>query len=60
MRVHKRFLFTIPLTVFCLSFSLSAYAFVIRSIQIQGLQGISESTVRSYLPIHEGQEYFSR
>lgn len=58
MRVYKRFLFTIPLIVFYLSFNGSAYAFIIRSIQIQGLARISKSTVRSYLPIHEGQEYF--
>ena len=57
MRFHKRFLFVIILIVFYLPFSLMAYGFVICSIQIQGLQGISEGTVRSYLPIHRGQEY---
>ena len=60
MRFHKLFLFVIILIVFWLSFSLEAYGFVIRFIQIQGLQGIFENTVRSYLPIHEGQEYTSQ
>lgn len=55
MRVYKRF--AIALVFLCFPFAWSAYAFVIRSIQIQGLYGITERTVRSYLPIHEGQEY---
>ena len=57
MRLHKLFLFLIGLIVFWLPFNLAAYGFVIRFIQIRGLHGILESTVRSYLPIHEGQKY---
>ncbi|MFW0079265.1 MAG: outer membrane protein assembly factor BamA [Coxiella endosymbiont of Haemaphysalis qinghaiensis] len=53
----KRSLFGIALIVFCLPFSLVAYGFIIRSIHIQGLQGIPEGTVLSYLPIHESQQY---
>ncbi|ABS76818.1 outer membrane protein assembly factor BamA [Coxiella burnetii] len=57
MKFRKRFLFAITFIIFCIPFTLTAYGFVVRSIQIQGLQGISADTVRSYLPIHEGQEY---
>ena len=60
MRLYKLFLFMIALIVFWFSSSLEAYGFVIRLIQIRGLQEILENTVRSYLPIHEGQEYTSQ
>lgn len=57
MTFHKHFFFTVALLVFCIPFSMAAGNFIIRSIQIQGLQGISPETVRNYLPIHKGQEY---
>ena len=57
MRLHKCSLFTIALIVFCFPFSVAAYGFIIHFIHIQGLQGIPEGTVRSYLPIHESQQY---
>lgn len=57
MTFCKRFLFLIALLTFCIPFSMATYGFIIHTIQIQGLQGILPETVRSYLPIHEGQEY---
>ena len=57
MKFYKSFLLVgIALLIFPIPFSVID-AFVIRSIKIQGLQGISVGTVLSYLPIHEGQEY---
>lgn len=60
MRLHKLFLFLIGLIVFWLPFNLAAYSFVVHFIQIRGLHGILESTVRSYFPIREGQKYTSQ
>lgn len=57
MRLYKRSLFATTLIAFCFPFSSVAYGFIIHSIHIQGLQGIPNSTVRSYLPIHESQQY---
>ena len=58
MIFRKRFLFIIALLTFYIPFSMETYGFIIRSIQIRGLKGISPETVRSYIPtIHEGQEY---
>ena len=57
MTFRKRFFFAITLFTFYIPFSMAADDFVIRSIQIQGLQGILPETVLSYLPIHKGQGY---
>lgn len=54
----KRFV-SIFTTLFLL-FSLTAFSatrFVVRNIQVQGLQRVSEATVLSAMPIHIGQTY---
>src|SRR3990167_10860062 len=52
--VFKRFIrLSILLSVFIL---VTSQAFVVRNIQINGLQNMLASTVRNYLPVHEGQE----
>ena len=57
MKFHKNLLLMgITLLVFSIPFTVTD-AFVIRSIKIQGLQGISVDTVLSYLPVHAGQAY---
>ncbi|MFW0072827.1 MAG: outer membrane protein assembly factor BamA [Coxiella-like endosymbiont] len=60
MIFRKRFFFIIALLTFCIPFGIAADDFVIRFIQIRGLQGMSPETVLSYLPIHKGQEYTSK
>lgn len=58
MTFRKRFPFVIALLTFFIPFGIAADDFIVRSIQIRGLQRISSKMVRSYLPIREkGQEY---
>ena len=57
MKLYKYFPLAIILVIFFFVFTLTSYSFTVHSIQIQGLQRISADTVRSYLPIHEKQEY---
>lgn len=40
----------------CLSFSAAASAFIVKKIDVEGLQRISKGTVYSYLPVQEGQD----
>src|SRR3990167_4254405 len=52
--VFKRFIrLSILLSVFIL---VTSQGFVVRNIQINGLQNKLASTVRNYLPVHEGQD----
>lgn len=44
-------------TAFIVSLSLAADTFVVRHIQIVGEERISPATVRSYMPIHEGETF---
>ena len=60
MIFRKRFFFVVALLTFYVSFSMADNSFMIRSIQIRGLQGISQETVLSYLPVHKGQEYTTK
>ncbi|WP_423062704.1 outer membrane protein assembly factor BamA [Candidiatus Paracoxiella cheracis] len=55
MSLIKRFTSIFLFIFFIISPALAENGFVIRHIQIEGLQRISVSTVRSYMPIHEGQ-----
>jgi len=55
MSFIKRFTIILVVTLFAMSPALAANGFVVRHIRIEGLQRISENTVRNYLPIHEGQ-----
>lgn len=45
---------TLGATCLLIPYSFSAESFVVQNIQIKGLQRITDKTVRSYLPIHEG------
>ncbi len=56
MTLGKRVLLGILCIFLCLPFSM-ANAFIVRVIQVQGLQRITSTTVRSYLPFHEGENY---
>ncbi|AUJ58657.1 outer membrane protein assembly factor BamA [Coxiella-like endosymbiont of Amblyomma americanum] len=58
--LHKRLLFTIAFIVLWIPLNLEAHDFIVRFIRIRGLQEISESTVRHYLPISKGQKYTFR
>lgn len=51
----KRILIVLFFLIFTLN-SLLASAFVVRKIRVQGLQRIPLSTVKTYLPIKEGQD----
>ncbi|OGO93474.1 MAG: outer membrane protein assembly factor BamA [Coxiella sp. RIFCSPHIGHO2_12_FULL_44_14] len=57
MTLIKRLLGIGVLLVGILSSAWAADEFVVQNIQIIGLQRIEASTVRNYLPIHEGQSY---
>lgn len=47
----------ISLSVFISAFAvLSCQAFIVRNIEIHGLQNLLSSTVRSYIPLQEGQD----
>lgn len=55
MFLIKRSLIILAVILLFISPSFAANEFPIQHIRIEGLQRISTSTVRSYLPIHEGQ-----
>lgn len=52
----QRIIFAFLSMCFLLPFtSFAADTFIIKNIQVEGLQGISSATVKSYLPLKEGQ-----
>lgn len=58
MTFFKRLLLLIVACgTFFLSITIEANNFVVRHIEIEGIQRITPDTVRSYLPIHEGETY---
>ena len=57
MSFIQRLFFALVLAIFFISPSLAASDFIVRRLEFQGLQRIDPSTVRNYLPIHEGQLY---
>ena len=55
MSLIKRLLIILGSVLFFVSPCFASNGFIVRHIRITGLQRITTSTVRSYLPIHEGQ-----
>lgn len=55
MSLIKRLFVILAIGSFFISSAFAANGFVVRHIRVEGLQRIATSTVRSYLPIHEGQ-----
>lgn len=51
----KKILLLVALLLNCISIALAADSFVVKKIEIEGLQRISADTVYSYLPVKQGQ-----
>ena len=52
----RRFILTL-LILFVFSSVLASSSFIVRKIEVEGLQRLSEGTVLSYIPVHIGQHF---
>jgi len=57
MQFLKRFLIVFFIGIVAVGFTIVADAFVVRAIEVHGLQRISYGTVLTYLPIKSGQSF---
>ncbi len=57
MTLLKKLLWSSLFSILIITNALAAQTFVIRNIQVQGLQGISKATVLNYLPVHVGETF---